>query len=76
MALDKRGNVGFADAFGTAMARPGIRSNPSLVRIGNGSIVQKTGMERGLEFLVYDGATEEYFATAPLSADVPEYGRH
>ncbi len=30
----------------------------------------------GLEFLVYDGATGEYFATAPLPADVPGYARH
>ncbi len=30
----------------------------------------------GLEFLVYDGATGEYFTTAPLPADVLGYGRH
>ncbi len=30
----------------------------------------------GLEFLVYDGGTGEYFATAPLPADVPGYARH
>ncbi len=30
----------------------------------------------GLEFLVYDGGTGEYFATAPLPAGCAGYGRH
>jgi len=32
--------------------------------------------KHGLEFMVYDGQTGEYFTTAPIPNDVPSYGRH
>ena len=32
--------------------------------------------KHGLEFMVYDGRTGEYFATKPLPDDTPGYSRH
>ena len=41
------------------------------------SVALKRWCEKhGLEFMVIDGVTGEYFATAPIPKDVPGYGRH
>ena len=54
-----------------------ILGNYTPVRSAADSVALKRWCEKhGLEFMVIDGVTGDYFATAPIPKDVPGYGRH
>ena len=45
-------------------------------RAADSNALKRWCEKHGLEFMVIDGVTGEYFATAPIPKDVPGYGRH
>ena len=54
-----------------------ILGNYTPKRMADDSVALKRWCEKhGLEFMVIDGETGDYFATARLAGDMPNYRRH